>query len=72
MMSKSEERIRIICSNCDAFIVSVPKNELPREDLICPNCGAVMQAPSQLDEPSEDGRQRDKTKAVNGREEPEA
>lgn len=63
-MLNSGERVRITCSNCDAFIVRVPKNELPREDLICPDCGAVVKAPSQLDERLEDERRCDKTKAV--------
>ncbi len=53
-MSPEEQRVRITCPECDGFIVSAPEDELPTGDLVCPNCGAVVKAPTQFDKLVED------------------
>ena len=43
------KRVEIRCPECDAFIVSAPEDDLPVGDLVCPNCGAVLEPPTALD-----------------------
>ena len=43
------KRVEIQCPQCDAVIASVPEGDLPVGDLVCPNCGAVLEAPTALD-----------------------
>lgn len=35
----SEQRLRLVCPQCDNVIASVPTDRRPTEPLICSNCG---------------------------------
>lgn len=43
------KRVEIRCPECDAMIASAPADDLPVGDLVCPNCAAVLEAPTALD-----------------------
>lgn len=43
------KRVEIRCPECDAMIASAPADDLPVGDLVCPNCGTVLAAPTALD-----------------------
>lgn len=48
-MKSATNRVRISCPKCGDIIATAPENDLPDGDLVCSNCGAVVNAPSRLD-----------------------
>jgi transcription elongation factor Elf1 len=44
------ERLKLVCPHCDKVIATAPVDRQPKGDLVCSNCGAVVQTPTILDE----------------------
>jgi len=47
------ERVKIICPNCDNVIAVAPDQGLPEPDLVCSNCGARLRGSGPLEQASD-------------------
>jgi len=57
-MNDEAKRVGITCPRCGRCIASVPENDLPKGHLVCPGCGALVQAPGKADMLIEDAKEK--------------